>query len=151
MHCEEPCPSPDSMRLRPYQQRVSLNLPATAAGLKQAEQEAKIIAAQLIQHTFDWRQYGVLEGRLRQMDLPQTLEAFEHYFFNQPHRVHASTRTTWQKAYAPYLRKLAAIAQAQPHLSLAEAIYAAVRSTPANSRSRQVCCTALGALAEFCT
>jgi integrase len=143
-------PRPDSPRLRPHQQRISLNLPATSAGLKQAEQEAKVIAAQLIQRTFDWRHYSNLEGRLRQMDLPQTLEAFEHYFFAQPQRVAtASTKTTWQKAYAPYLRKLKAIAQSQPHLSLAEVMYATVRSTPANSRSRQICCTALSALAEF--
>lgn len=41
------------------------------------------------------------------------------------------------------------IAQANPHLSLAEAIYATVRSLDVNSRSCQVCCTALAAFAEF--
>ena len=61
----------------------------------------------------------------------------------------ASVRTTWEKAYVPYLRKLQAIATQHTSLSLPEAIYATVQSTQANSRSRQCCCTALDALATF--
>jgi integrase len=143
-------PRPGSHRLRPYQQRISLDLPATPTGLKQAEQQAKIIAAQLIQNTFNWRDYLPLTGggRLHQMDLAEKLLAFERHFLAQAGAT-ASTRTTWETAYAPYLRKLGAIAQAHPQLSLAEAIYATVQSTTANSRSRQVCCTALGVLADF--
>lgn len=144
-------PRPGSKRLRAHQQRISLNLPATTAGLKQAEQEAKIIAAQLIQKTFDWREYlSVGGGRLSQMDLSEKIKAFEANFFEQAtqnNRV-SSAKTTWETAYLPYLRKLEAIAQS-PSLSLPEAVYAAIRSTQANSRSRQVCCTALGAFAEF--
>ncbi|NJO42285.1 MAG: site-specific integrase [Cyanobacteria bacterium CRU_2_1] len=149
-------PRPGSDRLRAYQQRISLNIPATATGLKQAEQEAKIIAAQLIQNTFDWQQYLPLAGgkRLSQMDLPEKLKAFESYFFEQIEpstqlSQFASVKTTWETAYLPYLRKLEAIAQSSPQLSLLEAIYATVRSTSSNSRSRQVCCTALSAFAKF--
>jgi hypothetical protein len=147
-------PRPNSHRLRAYQQRLSLDLPATSAGLKQAEQEAKIIAGQLIQNTFNWRNFLPVTGggRLHQMDLPEKLRAFEQHFLDQhllePPRA-ASVGTTWKTAYAPYLRKLAAIAQSHSQLNLSEAIYATVQSTPANSRSRQVCCTALGALADF--
>lgn len=150
-------PRPGSSRLRSHQQRISLNLPATASGLKQAEQQVKIIAAQLIQNTFDWRQYLPVAGggRLSQMDLSEKLVAFQHYFFEQvaenslPNRSLSSGKTTWEMAYLPYLRKLEAIVQASAQLSLAEAIYATIQSTRANSRSRQVCCTALAALAEF--
>jgi integrase len=146
-------PRPDSNRLRPHQQRISLGLPATLAGLKQAEQQVKVIAAQLIQNTFDWRDYTLLVngGCLRSANLPEQLHAFEQHFLSQPKRASnpASTKTTWETAYAPYLRKLLAIAQAQPKLSLPEAIYATVRSTDPSSRSRQVCCTALDAFAEF--
>ena len=143
-------PRPDSSRLRSHQQRLSLNLPATATGLKQAEQEAKIIAAQLLQNTFSWRSYLTVGGaRLHQMDLSEKLQAFEQHFFAQTAARPASMRTTWETAYAPYLRKLSAIAQAKPALSLPEAIYVTVQETQANSRSRQVCCTALNALAEF--
>lgn len=154
-------PRPGSSRLRPHQQRISLNLAATPAGLKQAEQEIKIIAAQLIQETFDWQQYLPLTGggRLHQMDLSEKIAAFKANFFeqaaaniaaNRPGQSPiASAKTTWDTAYLPYLRKLEAIGQASSRLTLAEAIHATVQSTRPNSRSRQICCTALGKLAEF--
>jgi integrase len=146
-------PRPGSYRLHAYQQRISLNLAATPSGLKQAEQEVKILAAKLIQNQFDWRDYLPLDGggRLSQMNLPQQIQEFHQHFLTTTLREDnpAAVRTTWEKAYAPYLRKLEAIAQSHSKLSIAEAIYATVQTTRANSRSRQVCCTALGALAQF--
>ncbi|MDX2213253.1 MAG: site-specific integrase [Oculatellaceae cyanobacterium bins.114] len=145
-------PRPGSDRLRPHQQRLSLNLPATTAGLKQAEQEAKIIAAQLIQNTFSWKPYLSVGGgkRLNQMDLAEQVKAFHQHFLAQTQRTRsASTRATWTTAYEPYLRKLQAIAHSRAHLSLPEAIYATIHATEPNSRSRQICCTALGAFASF--
>ncbi|HEY9616730.1 MAG TPA: site-specific integrase [Microcoleaceae cyanobacterium] len=146
-------PRPGSTHLKPHQQRLSIGLPATIAGLKQAEQEVKIIAAQLLQNTFDWRNYvyGTGWGRLDQMSLTQQLQAFEQDFWATPQRSgnRAATKTTWETAYLPYLRKLDAIAQTNPKLSMAEAIYATIRSTDDNSRSRQICCTALAAFAKF--
>lgn len=146
-------PRPDGDRLHPHQQRISLGLPATAAGLKQIEQQAKIIAAQLIQNIFDWRDYVDMGkgGNLNAIPLAEQIQAFERHFLAQPRRAShpASARTTWETAYAPYLRKLLAIAQAHPKFTLAEAIYATLRSTDPSSRSRQVCCTAMAALADF--
>ncbi len=146
-------PRPGSLRLKPAQQRLTLGLPATVAGLKQAEQAVKVIAAQLIQKTFDWRNYdnGMGWGRLDQLGLAQQVQAFEQAFFaDRPQSSHAaSAKTTWETAYAPYLKKLTAIAQTNAQLSLVEAIYATVRATEANSRSRQICCTALSAFASF--
>jgi integrase len=146
-------PRPDSPKLRAHQQRVPLGLPATKAGLKQIEKTAKVIAAQLIENTFAWQDYlGPIAGLKRSSaDLAEQIAAFEVYFFqfransDKP----ASVRTTWEKAYVPYLRKLQAIAAQHSSFSLSEAIYATVQSTQANSRSRQVCCTALDALATF--
>jgi hypothetical protein len=111
-------PRPGSLRLKPSQQRLSLGLPATPGGLKQAEQEVKIIAAQLIQNTFDWRNY-VYEtgwGRLDQMGLAEQIQAFEQHFRSDAgHKGHpTSSQTTWAFGYAPYLRKLDAIAHPQP-------------------------------------
>ncbi|MEM8804988.1 MAG: site-specific integrase [Cyanobacteria bacterium P01_G01_bin.38] len=146
-------PRPGSARLKPYQQRIPLGLPATKAGLKQIEQTAKVIAAQLIQNTYDWRQYlGPAAGlKLSGATLAEQIQQFENHFFaersvtTQP----ASLKTTWEKSYAPYLRKLQSTVEQHPQFSLPELIYATVQSTTANSRSRQVCCTALAALAEF--
>lgn len=146
-------PRPDSSRLRPYQQRLSLGIPATPAGLKQIEQEAKVVAAQLIQDKFDWREYLTFADgkRLSQQTLNQQIVAFEQYFFQQPERSlnPASTKTTWATAYAPYLRKLSTIAANFPSLTLTEAIYKTIDSTEHHSRSRQLCCTTLSAFAEF--
>ncbi|NJR67107.1 MAG: site-specific integrase [Leptolyngbyaceae cyanobacterium CRU_2_3] len=146
-------PRPDSPRLRPHQQRVSLDLSATAAGLKKAEDQAKIIAAQLLENRFDWRHHlpVVGGGRLHEMDLSQKLQAFELHLIQHLSQTGkpSSVKTTWEKAYAPYIAKLVAIAQSSHQLNLSELIYATVYSTPTNSRSRQVCCTALKALAEF--
>jgi hypothetical protein len=144
-------PRPGSDRLRPYQQRLSLNLPATSDGLKQAEQEAKIIAGQLLQQTFSWASYLPMGGgkRLSQMNLTEKIEAFQHDFFHQRRSRPASAKTTWRTAYAPYLRKLSAIAQAHPTHTLAEVILATVMAVPDDSRGRQVCCTALQNFATF--
>ncbi|MBD0336769.1 MAG: site-specific integrase, partial [Cyanobacteria bacterium Co-bin13] len=62
----------------------------------------------------------------------------------------ASQITTWEKAYAPFLRKLAEEAKQHSRLSQIEAIYMTVQTTRPHSRSRQVCCTALAAFADFC-
>ncbi len=145
-------PRPNSSRLRAHQQRLSLGLPATPAGLKQAEQQAKIVAAELIRKTFSWRDYLSLTGkRLSELSFTQQLEAFEQDFCSrlQNHPQPASGQTTWDSAYAPYLRKLGQVVQTHPQLTLVEAIYTTVRATAPNSRSRQVCCTALTALATF--
>ena len=146
-------PRPGSDRLRPYQQRISLKLAATIEGLKQAEQEAKIIAVQVLQQSFDWQRYTIhlnlSNSGLSQWE--QQSEAFEQFFFAQPQRSQkpASSRTTWDSAYRPYLRKLGQTLECNPSLSLLEAIYKTVKGFAYESRSRQLCCSALGALADF--
>jgi integrase len=149
-------PRPGSLLLRSHQQRLSLGLPATTAGLKQAEQQAKIIAAQLLQKSFDWRNYLRVDGLgwLHELSLEQRIQAFEQEFFaqrqqKQPAFSPSGTKTTWDSAYMPYFRKLMAIAESHPRLTIVEAIYATVQATSVNSRSRQTCCTALNALSEF--
>lgn len=145
-------PRPHSSRLHPHQQRLSLGLPATKAGLKQSEQEAKIVAAKLLERSFDWRQYqsaGPYGGkRLHQMSLTEQIHAFRASFFQQRHSS-TSAQTTWRTAYAPYLRKLERTVQTSGRLTMAEAIYATLDAIPQSSRSRQIACTALHAFAQF--
>ncbi|MEM6837340.1 MAG: site-specific integrase [Cyanobacteria bacterium P01_C01_bin.120] len=147
-------PRPGSDRLRPHQQRIPLKLPANKAALKQAEQEAKVIAARLIEGSFDWHQYLTRSGPVLGSDeLADKIAAFEQHYIAaaqaDPDKHPASVMTTWNKAYAPYLRKLQALSKRRTSLSLPEAIVATVKETRANSRSRQVCCTALTAFAQF--
>ncbi len=147
-------PRPGSNRLRPHQQRLPLGLPATKSGLKQGEQEAKVIAARLIEKNFDWRKYLLLPGQvLASDDIATQIRAFERHYIAQrraiPGQSSASIKTTWDKAYAPYLRKLQATCDRSASLSLPEAILTTVKDIPPHSRSRQVCCTALDGLAQF--
>ncbi len=146
-------PKPGSTKTKAYQQRISLQLPPNLAGLKQAEREAKVVAAQLITETFDWDKYQIWRGRERldQETLSQQIKGYERHFFQQPERQAAlsSTQTTWESAYQPYLRKLEAMAQGSRKLALSEAICLTVESFPPNARARQICCTALAAFAEY--
>jgi hypothetical protein len=147
-------PRPGSDRQSPYQQRIPLKLPANKAGLKQAEQEAKLIAAKLIENTFDWRPYLASHGQVLGSDeLTAKIQAFEQHYravaLADPDKLEASVQTTWEKAYAPYLKKLQDLCDRRPTLSLPEAIVATVKSTRTHSRSRQVCCTALQNFAGF--
>ncbi len=146
-------PRPNSAYDRPHQQRLSLHLPATTTGLKQAERQMKIIAAELLKGSFDWGNYlrQPVGDRLDTAALHEQLLEYERYFFQQPQRRRnlAATQTTWDTAYLPYLKKLAAMVRDRPKLTLEQAIVATIQSTPEDSRSRQACCTALGDIALF--
>ncbi|ABB56168.1 site-specific integrase [Synechococcus elongatus] len=146
-------PKPGSDRDRPHQQRLSLGLPPTAAGLREAERQLKIVAGLLLQDRFDWTPYLVWsrEPRLKSEDLAAAIWQFEQQFFQDPQRSQrpASTETTWRSAYQPYLRRLQAIAQQQPREALSDQLLATLASYPANSRSAQLCITALKAFAAW--
>ncbi|XFA73098.1 site-specific integrase [Thermosynechococcaceae cyanobacterium Okahandja] len=142
-------PRPGTQRLRPHQQRLSLALPATAAGLKQAEKEAKIIAAKLLDQSFRWQDYLTLPrvGSVGGLSLAEQVAAYEEVFFRA--NPSSSRRTTWQTAYAPYLRQLLACAAAHPDWALPELIYTVLEQLPSHRRQRQVACTAFQGLCRF--
>jgi hypothetical protein len=146
-------PRPGSPKTKPHQQRIPLGLPATKAGLKQIEQDAKVVAARLIERTFDWADYLPQEPTITEQ-YPTIGEMVDHFHRQMMERpvadeaARAALRSTWAKAYAPYLRKLMGQVEAHPHQSLVEAIVATVESFPAHTRSRQVGCTALKAFAD---
>jgi integrase len=147
-------PRPGSHRLRPHQQRIPLGLPATKAGLKQIEQEAKLIAARLIERTFNWADYLLADdvAEPANVSLDDQISQFQQHLLSRPGAdvtALAALKTTWEKAYAPYLKKLLAQTNEQPHQSLGAAIVATLEALPPHSRSRQVGCTALKAFAEF--
>ncbi|MFM7472285.1 MAG: site-specific integrase [Nodosilinea sp.] len=147
-------PRPGSDRHRPHQQRLPLGLPATPAGLKQIEQEAKVIAGQLIQRNFSWHPYLEIADPVAAETIPlgERINQFHHHLYQRSQAdwvAQASLKTTWDKAYAPYLKKLEAQAIAHPDQTLGEAIIATLASLPPQSRSRQVGATALKAFATF--
>lgn len=146
-------PRPTSSKIKPYQQRIPLSLPTNRTGLRTIERKALRIVAHLIAGTFDWQDY-IETAAITQRSgatLPTQIEAFKDHFFQTrtDSTKPASVRATWDKAYLPYFRKLQKINEQHPDIPLTEAIYATIQSTKAHSRSRQVCCTALDALATF--
>lgn len=142
-------------------QRISLGLPADAAGLQLARERLKEVLRQLQQGRFAWSAWGVQPAQppspawLVAATQPAAgdwlgLEAFEAAFFADPRRRRnpAGCRTTWSSAYLPYLRRLAAVA-AERELPLGlPLLEMALESYAASSRSRQQCGTALAALAR---
>lgn len=147
-------PRPDSGKARPHQQRIPLKLPATAAGLRQIEREAKVIAAQLIERRFSWASYLSQEEETspESLPLPDCIARFEAHILAQRRpgvAALASRKTTWDKAYAPYLKKLLAQTEQHPRQPLDAAIVATLEAIPPHSRSRQVAFTAFKAFADF--
>jgi hypothetical protein len=152
-------------------QRLSLGVPATAAGLEQARQRQLQVLRQLEQGSFRWpaarrapaagpaaldpapQDPGVsAAGR---GDLAALLESFEQAFFLDPQRRRnpAGSRSTWSAAYRPYLRRLLRLAGSgansrageEPWSRLWEGV---LESYEPGSSSRQQCGIALAALAR---
>lgn len=147
-------PRPESGKTRPHQQRIPLKLPATPAGLKQIEREAKVIAAQLIERRFIWANYldPAAENQPEMVPLADRVAQFEAHLMAQPCAdiaALASRKTTWDKAYAPYLKKLMAHGEKYPRQPLEVAIVAVLEEFSPHSRSRQVALTAFKAFADF--
>ena len=140
-------------------QRISLGLPADAAGLEEARQALRRVVQQLQQQSFSWSQWG---GSARSspaarvaaasvdLDAAAAVERFEQAFFADPRRRRnpAGSRTTWTSAYLPYLRRLRQQASSQEQRFGPELLEAVLESYPLASRSRQQCGTALAALAR---
>jgi len=133
-------------------QRISLGLPATAAGLIQARRHLRRIQQQLLQQRFDWQAWSRPSSPATSepptVSTEAVLEQFEASFFADPRRRRhpAGSRSTWQGAYLPYLRRLLAAATNQQQPLDPDLFLQVLESYPAASRSRQQCGTALGAL-----
>lgn len=145
-------------------QRLSLGLPATAAGLEQARQRQRQVLRQLEQGSFQWPPATggpaaaslPPSGRRDQApELPALVEEFERSFFLDPQRRRnpAGSRSTWSAAYRPYLRRLLQVAGSgqgagaggEPWARLWERV---LESYEPGSSSRQQCGIALAALAR---
>jgi integrase len=142
-------PKPQGKRFQAHQQRLNLREHADLMGLKRAERQAKIICAQLIQETFQWQHYTEPNTTVTtDNSLLAAIARFEQYFWTTRGNK-ASAQTTWKTAYAPYLGKLQAIALTNRILSDSELVYQTILSTAPDTRSRQICCTALKSFTEF--
>ncbi len=135
-------PKPDSSRLKPYSQRLSLGLVyATPAGLRAARKQALKVSEQLNEGLFSWADW--LDDKQATRTIAQWVAEFEASYFDRRGR-NPKVETTWDKDYRVPFRQLP-----QEQSLTAEALLAAIALTSPNTRSRQRYCMAYGALAEF--
>jgi hypothetical protein len=132
-------PKPNSTKLKPFQQRVPTKLPATLAGLREAENRAKLLGAQKLNKEFDWKNWGYQE-RGENQTCGDAVAAFEEHYL----KAEGGTETTWQRDYLKVYKKLPSDAVLTPDL-----LEEIVKLTKANTRSRLRAATAATALAKY--
>jgi integrase len=116
-------PPPGSEKVKPYQQRIHLGLPANPSGIAQAEKEAKKISALLDCKEFSWGNHQKPKGNGQ--DLEQALEQFKRDYLEK-----GGTLQTWKAKYVPTLSKISDLTP-QDFLRV-------VKLTPPDSRNRQL-------------
>jgi hypothetical protein len=77
-------PKPGSDRSKPYQQKISLGLPANDDGFRRAEGEARRLGASLVTGKFDWDEYLKPERLPKNKPVQLWIEEFkQHYMETQ--------------------------------------------------------------------
>lgn len=133
-------PKPQSDRIKPYQQRISLGLPANEDGYRRAEQEAQLLSARLTSGTFDWRDYLKLELIPEYKPAELWIQEFKRNYL-ETHNLKPSTWVNqWQKIY----RRLPSN---EPLTS--KMLEEQVLLTERNTRNRMETCRKLQHLANF--
>lgn len=83
-------PKPESHRPRPFQQEISLRVPANVDGLRRAEKAALVLGAELIAGTFHWENYRAERLRPENKLISQWIKEFER-FYRGKHALKEST------------------------------------------------------------
>lgn len=129
-------PKPNSHATRKYQQRITLDIVASPAGIAIAEREARKVGALLDCKQFDWLPY--LNARHKP---PETVEEWIARFEGEKRPQLAPI--TWETDYADVFKRLP---QNKP--LTADLLLKAVALSKANSKTRRRFCSALGQLAK---
>jgi integrase len=133
-------PKPGSDRPVPYQQRISLGVPANQDGFRSAEQEARLLGAELVSNKFDWSKY------LKPDRLPETkpivlwVEEFRVRYLE----TNSLKETTWENDWVKIYKRLP---QNEPLTK--ELLLDFAHRTGRNTRNRKETCKKLQHLANF--
>lgn len=132
-------PKPNSHKSRPHQQRLSLGIPANPIGLKRAEDQARLLGAQLAAAEFNWSQWGYGDRPAGSgHDAATMIAAFQ--------KKTGLNDYTFRERYLYFgLNKLPMSAPVT-----ADLIVAAVLTKAPDTRARQTACERMGRFAEFC-
>ncbi|AKG21266.1 integrase [Calothrix sp. 336/3] len=128
------------------QQRIPLNITATADGIKQAESEAHAIRRDLNAGRFNWDSYIHSEPLVEHPKLiliKDWLEAFEADYFNRREKNQKSL-TTWYGDYHQVFKHLP-----QNKKLTEENLRRVILTTAPDTKNRKRYCNILGALTKF--
>jgi integrase len=129
-------PKPGSDKEKPHRQEVSLGAYANPAGLKYAEEQAKLIAGQLATRTFEWEPW---------LNSPPPSETVAYWISELKVEVlSGAAEITWRKDYESVLCKLP-----QDEPLKAWMLRKAIAEHPPNSKGRKRSAMACGRLAKL--
>jgi hypothetical protein len=133
-------PKPGSDRPRPYQQKISLGVPASEAGFRQAEKEARLIGAELAGKEFRWEKYIDPKRLPENKPVAQWIEQFKRWQME----TNSVSAKTWRNGWETILRRLP---QDEPLNN--DVLMAFVRSIGPDTKMRLDVCRVLQKLADF--
>jgi len=135
-------------------QRISLKLPYDINGLEEAKKAIELIDFQLNKSQFCWshwiKEKAISLTKNNKLDVVNEIERFKKQFFADTSKSKSPSGmiSTWQSAYKPYMNRLIGISNKSSLKLSEELLLKILLSYKENSRSRQQCGIALGALAR---
>ncbi len=136
-------------------QRISLKLPHNINGLEEARKAIELIDFQLKKNQFSWsnwiKEKTITTTKTNKSVVSNEIESFKRQFFSDTSRSKspAGMISTWQSAYKPYLNRLIGESNKSALKLNDDLLVKILLSYKKNSRSRQQCGIALGALARY--
>jgi hypothetical protein len=139
-------PKPHLDKNKPYQQKLPLGLSCTTAGIKRAEQEAKIISAQLELDTFNWLDWVEIKAVVEEVQ-SQTIGYWvdkftEDYWYKNTKTL--KTTRSWNSWWGGSFDRLPRDADISIDILLEH-----IKRSPPNSKVRKRLCGCYHALAKF--
>lgn len=139
-------PKPGSKATKPTQQRLSLGVMASAAGLEYAEAKALEIGSLLAQHRFNWIDFEQDSGLVNAESCEAWIERFRKQWEKTQTGTPEQIALMWNEQFwYPAFKKL------PPHAKLTAELISTVveRGWKPRSRSRQIACQKMARLAEM--
>jgi integrase len=134
-------PKPESIKNKPYQQRISLGIYANGAGLQNAEKEARKLGDAIAFGLFDWSDY--LNDHNEENLVKDLIKNFEKDYFNRRPR-NEQSEETFKNDYLAYFKQL------EPESELTESsILKIILKYNSDTRSRQKSVIVFNLFAKF--
>lgn len=141
---------PSSTKIKPYQQRIALGYPVSTPGLRRAETQARLLATQLINESFNWKDWWEPKAPMSEKSGTLQLEAYKQEVFakrlNREKYDATELEALWRRRFLD--RGLLKLAIDRP-LSLTDFEAIAQALKPQSAQARYVV-TELRHFAKFC-